>query len=151
MKTIRVYIENSVIGGYFDEEFQEPTRKLFDLFRKGVYKAVISAHTLYELEKGAPDKVKENLKTLDYEENAVTQEMYDLTEQYMADKIVSEQYRDDALHIAVATVLGVDILVSWNFQHIVNYNRIRLFNSVNMREGYNTLEIRTPQEVLGNE
>jgi hypothetical protein len=70
--------------------------------------------------------------------------MYDLTEKYMAENIVSENYRDDALHIAVATVLRVDILVSWNFQHIVNYNRIRLFNSVNMREGYNTLEIRTP-------
>jgi hypothetical protein len=151
MKTIRVYIENSVIGGYFDEEFQEPTRKLFGLFKKGDYKAVISAHTLYELDKGAPANVKENLKTIDYEENAVTQEMYDLTEKYMADKIVSENYRDDALHIAAATVLGVDILVSWNFQHIVNYNRIRLFNSVNMREGYNPLEIRTPQEVLEHE
>ena len=106
MKIPRVYIENSVIGGYFDEEFQKPTRKLFDLFRKGNYKAVISAHTIYELDKGAPDNVKENLKTIDYEENAVTQEMYDLTEKYV---------------------------------------------SVNIREGYNTLEIRTPQEVLGNE
>ena len=66
----------------------------------------------------------------------------------MEEEIVSEQYRSDALHIAIATISGVDVLVSWNFKHIVNLNRIRLFNSVNLKEGYNILEIRTPQEVV---
>jgi hypothetical protein len=51
----------------------------------------------------------------------------------------------------VATVIGVDVLVSWNFKHIVNLDKIKLFNSVNLREGYNILEIRTPREVIGNE
>jgi len=62
-------------------------------------------------------------------------------------QIVSKNYYGDALHIAVATVLKVDVLVSWNFKHIVNLNRIKLFNSVNLREGYGILEIRSPKEV----
>jgi hypothetical protein len=147
-KVLRIYIENSVIGGYFEDIFREPTQKLFDLFRQGFYKAIISTHTIYELEKGAPDKVKENLKTLDYEEHNVSEVMLNLARKYMADKIVSDKYSDDALHIAIATVLNVDVLVSWNFKHIVNLNKIRLFNSVNLREGYGILDIRTPQEVV---
>jgi predicted nucleic acid-binding protein len=151
MKILRIYIENSVIGGYFDDEFKEYTRKLFDEFRNGQHKPVISSHVIAELENGAPEYVKENLKTIDYEEYTVNEEMAQLAEKYMEQKIVSKNYYSDALHIAVATVIGVDVLVSWNFTHIVNLNRIKLFNSVNLREGYNILEIRTPQEVIENE
>jgi hypothetical protein len=103
------------------------------------------------LENGAPEYVKENLKTINYEEYTVNEEMIQMAEKYMDQKIVSENYYSDALHIAVATVIGVDVLVSWNFKHIVNLDKIKLFNSVNLREGYNILEIRTPREVVGNE
>ncbi|GHV84197.1 hypothetical protein AGMMS50212_15370 [Spirochaetia bacterium] len=151
MKQLRVYIENSVIGGYFDCVFMEPTRKLFDVFKNGQYKAVVSSHTYDELNNGAPDRVKENLETIEYEKHDVNEEMLDLTEKYMAENIITEQYASDALHIAIATVLGVDVLVSWNFKHIVNLNKIRLFNAVNLREGYGILDIRTPQEVIENE
>jgi predicted nucleic acid-binding protein len=151
MKILRIYIENSVVGGYFDDEFKEYTQKLFDKFRNGICKPVISSHVIAELENGAPERVKENLKTIDYEEYTVNEEMIKLAEKYMEQKIVSENYYSDALHIAVATVIGVDVLVSWNFKHIVNLDRIKLFNSVNLREGYNILEIRTPREVVGNE
>ena len=151
IKKLRIYIENSVIGGYFDEEFREATYKLFDLFKNGTYKPVISSHVIAELENGAPDHVKENLKTIDYEEYSVNDEMVKLAEKYMEQKIVSENYYGDALHIAIATVIGVDVLVSWNFKHIVNLDRIKLFNSVNLREGYNILEIRSPMEVIENE
>ena len=151
MKVLRIYIENSVIGGYFDEEFKEHTRKLFDEFKNGKYKPIISSHVIAELENGAPEKVKENLKTLDYNELEVNDEMIKLAEKYLEQKIVSEKYYSDALHIAVATVIGVDVLVSWNFKHIVNLDKIKLFNSVNLREGYSILEIRTPREVVENE
>ena len=151
MKLLRIYIENSVIGGYFDEEFQEHTRKLFNDFKNNKYKPVISSHVIAELENGAPENIIENLKTLDYEEIIVNEEMIKLAEKYMEHKIVSSNYYSDALHIAVATVVGVDVLVSWNFKHIVNLNRIKLFNSVNLREGYNILEIRSPREVIENE
>jgi len=151
MKVLRIYIENSVIGGYFDKEFKEYTQKLFCEFKNGKYKPVISSHVIAELENGTPEKVKENLKTLDYNEFDISDEMIKLAEKYIEQKIVSEKYYSDALHIAVATVIGVDVLVSWNFKHIVNLDRIKLFNSVNLREGYNILEIRTPREVVENE
>jgi predicted nucleic acid-binding protein len=151
IKTLRIYIENSVVGGYFDDEFMESTRKLFEEFKNGKYKVVISSHVIAELENGAPDNVKENLKTIEYDEYAINEEILQLTEKYMAEKIVSENYYSDALHIAAATVIGVDVLVSWNFKHIVNLNKIKLFNSVNLREGYSILDIRTPREVTGDE
>jgi hypothetical protein len=151
LKILKVYVENSVVGGYFDDEFKEHTQKLFGQFRNGVYKPVISSHVIAELENGAPERVKENLKTIDYEEYIVNEEMTKLAEKYMEENIVSENYYSDALHIVVATVIGVDVLVSWNFKHIVNLDKIKLFNSVNLKEGYNILEIRTPREVVGNE
>jgi len=151
MKILRVYVENSVVGGYFDDEFEEPTKKLFDEFKKGNYKAVISSHVMAELEKGAPEYIIANLESINYEKYSINDEMIDLAEKYLDEGIVSEKYRGDALHIASATVISVDVLVSWNFKHIVNLNKIRLFNSINFREEYEMLEIRTPQEVLNDD
>jgi phosphopantetheine adenylyltransferase len=150
-KKLRIYIENSVIGGYFDNEFKSHTKKLFEKFSKGEYIAVISSHVIEELENGAPEHVKENLRNIDYEIYNVNEEIIKLSEKYMEQKIVSENYYGDALHIAIATIIDVDVLVSWNFKHIVNLNRIKLFNSVNIQEGYKNLEIRSPREVIENE
>lgn len=57
----------------------------------------------------------------------------------------------DCQHIATATLNYADVLVSWNFKHIVNLPRIRGYNSINLREGHHTLEIRTPKEIFNNE
>jgi hypothetical protein len=151
MKVLRIYIENSVIGGYFDDEFKESTIKLFEEFEKGIFKPVISAHVTTELEEGAPQHVKDNLEKLGYEFYDISQEMKELADKYMDEGIVTQKYYNDALHIAIATVLSVDVLVSWNFKHIVNLNKIKSFNAVNFIEGYHMLEIRTPQEVITNE
>jgi hypothetical protein len=59
--------------------------------------------------------------------------------------------RADALHIALATVARVDVLVSWNFKHIVNLARIHAYNAVNLKRGYPLLEIRTPREIVEDE
>ena len=74
-----------------------------------------------------------------------------LAEQYILSHAISSKYSNDALHIALATISKVDILVSWNFKHIVNYNRIIKYNSVNLVNGYKILEIRSPEEVVGDE
>ena len=87
LNKFRIYIENSVIGGYFDKEFEVPTRKLFDKFRAEEYIAVVSAHTFKELDDGAPEKVKENLKTINYEEHLLNNEMYILTENIWIEKL----------------------------------------------------------------
>ena len=74
-----------------------------------------------------------------------------LAEAYIQEGVVSESNRVDAQHIAVATVYRVDILVSWNFHHIVKWSRIRAFNGVNLKRGYPQLEIRSPREVVYEE
>ena len=74
-----------------------------------------------------------------------------LAEQYILSHAISSKYSNDALHIALATISKVDILVSWNFKHIVNYNRIIKYNSVNLVNGYKILEIRSPEEVVEDE
>lgn len=70
---------------------------------------------------------------------------------YIADAAIGSRMYADALHIALATVARVDVLVSWNFKHIVNLKRIHLYNAVNLKNGYPLLEIRTPREVPGDE
>ncbi len=150
MKIMKVYIDTSVIGGCFDKIFQDWSNRLFKEFISGEKIAIISDIVLKELER-APEEVREKINEIpdDFiEKYSITDEIINLTEKYMKQNIVSSKYRDDALHIATATVLNVDVLVSWNFKHIVNLNRIRQFNSINLFEGYKELEIRTPREVL---
>jgi hypothetical protein len=77
----------------------------------------------------------------------LTEEASDLARRYIQQGVLSETKWVDAQHIAIATVARVDVLVSWNFRHIVNLERIRGYNSVNLKAGYPLLEIRTPQEV----
>ena len=154
MKKSRIYLDSSVIGGVYDKEFQEATRKLFDSIVRHGKIAVISDLTLDELS-GASGTVWENLQKViesiplsQREMVGTTEEMLDLADQYIQAGAVSKTSRRDALHIAIATVSMVDVLVSWNFQHIVNIGRIRGFNAVNMKFGYRLLEIRSPREVV---
>jgi hypothetical protein len=112
MKILRIYLENSVIGEYYDDEFKESTIKLFEEFKSKEYKAVISSHVTTELDDGVPDYIKKNLEQLYYEFHEITNEMKELADKYMAEGIVTEKYYNDALHINIAVVLDVDVLVS---------------------------------------
>jgi hypothetical protein len=80
-----------------------------------------------------------------------TSEAEALAEAYLAAGVLAAKMRADAQHIAMASVARVDVLVSWNFKHIVNLQRIRGYNSVNLRQGYPMIEIRTPREVMSDE
>jgi predicted nucleic acid-binding protein len=146
----RIYIDTSVFGGYFDEEFSEQTIPLFDRIRNEEFKLLYSTLTQEELE-NAPEKVKElvnNLKA-DYTEYlAITDEAVDLATEYISEKVVGQSSYADCLHIAMATINKADFLVSWNFKHIVNIQRISGYNSINIKNGYKQLEIRSPREFV---
>ena len=88
-----------------------------------------------------------------YEENCfehveLTAEAEYLANCYIAEKVVGPTSIDDCQHIAIATINKVDVLASWNFKHIVNLKRIKGYNGVNMKMGYNILEIRNPKELI---
>lgn len=151
----RIYTDTSVIGGCFDKEFEAASLQLIQRFKVGEAIIVISDLTLLELEL-APVKVKEILKEIpdnNKEYVEFREEARELARLYIAEGIVGSSSLVDAQHIAIATFSRVDVLVSWNFKHIVNLQRIHGYNSVNLRHGYPLLEIRTPQEVIdyGNE
>ncbi len=147
---IKVYVDTSVFGGCFDAEFEEWSNKLIEEFKLGLKVLVISDLTLKELEE-APLNVKNLVGEIPEEHKEyviLDDESRELARHYIEEGVVSEGYLVDAQHIAIATVNRVDILVSWNFRHIVNLTKIRLYNSVNLKYGYPLLEIRSPREVL---
>ena len=149
----RVYIDTSVIGGCFDQEFEEWSNKLFNDFISGIRIAVISDITLDELS-DAPQKVQDNFNRIPDESLEILtsdSDSIDLANNYVSEKAVSQRFYEDALHIAIATINQVNVLASWNFKHIVNLDRIRLYNSVNLKSGYSILEIRSPREILNFE
>jgi len=149
----RFYFDTSVFGGMFDTEFEEETTLLFEKVNLGQIICVYSSLTESELIR-APFKVQEffiNLKEDQKEIVEISPEAFTLAKKYIDEKVVGETSFDDCIHIAVATLSKVDILVSWNFKHIVNVYRIRGYNSVNLRLGYSTLEIRSPKEIVGDE
>jgi hypothetical protein len=146
----RVYIDTSVIGGCFDMEFEEWSNRLFDDFKSGKRIAVISDVTLDELS-DAPKRVQDNFKTIPehFIEILVSEsDSRNLADLYLKEGVVSGKYYEDALHIAMSTINQVNVLASWNFKHIVNLDRIRLYNAVNLKNGFSMLEIRTPREIL---
>jgi predicted nucleic acid-binding protein len=123
----RIYIDTSVVGGYFDDEFKEATRKLFDRLTKGEVIFVVS--DLLELELiQAPEHVRELLSNFPvnlFERLQFNQEADKLAKTYIKEKVVSKTSLEDCRHIALATMNKVDVLASWNFKHIVNLDRIK--------------------------
>mgnify|MGYP001589471964 CR=1 FL=1 len=152
MKKLKIYLDTSVIGGSFDDVFKEHSIRLIQHLKNDKFVGIISEITIRELE-NAPDFVKKDFETYKtkLEMIVVTEEIKELAENYIKDKIVAEKYYEDALHIACATVCQVDLLVSWNFKHIVNFSRIVQFNAENLKNGYKPLQIFSPMEVLDDE
>ena len=146
----RFYFDTSVFGGVFDKEFEEMTLQLFEKVKSGVIICVFSDLTESELI-DAPEKVRDYFKHLQkehVERVVVNDEILSLATKYIDEKVVGQTSFDDCVHIATATINKVDILVSWNFKHIVNIYRIRGYNSINIRSNYQSLEIRSPKEII---
>jgi predicted nucleic acid-binding protein len=153
MKVQRVYIDTSVLGGCFDAEFARWSNALLDDFRNGRLKPVISEVIIAETD-DAPPAVRTLLVDLlarAPETLAVTPEVLTLADAYQEHGILTPKFYADGLHIALATIGEVDVLVSWNFRHIVHYDKIRLFTAVNLERGYKALAIYSPREVASDE
>jgi hypothetical protein len=148
---MRLYLDTSIIGGNFDDEFKEWTQPLVQEILSGKFTAVISDITLKEIQ----DAPKEGIKLLDKlilassELIAGSTETENLAKHYIEEGALTLKSLEDANHIALATVYNVSSVVSWNFKHIVNVDRIRLFNSVNLKYGYGLIDIRSPREIIG--
>lgn len=145
----RIYIDASVVGGYFDDEFSADTVPFFERVKNGELIIIVSDLLEAELLR-APVFVKELLLSIpiqQIEKIRLSPEAIELADKYIETKVVGKTSRADCQHIAMATLNKADVLVSWNFKHIVNLDKIRGYNGVNYQSGHNMIEIRTPKEI----
>lgn len=149
MKVLRVYADTSIFGGIYDEEFKEPSRRFFEQVKSGQFVLVTSAVVQDEMV-AAPPPVRhffEEMLGL-AEVTDITASDLELRDAYLQAKIVTPKYSADALHVALATVAGCPLIVSWNFQHIVHFQKIPLYNAINTLQGYQPIAIFSPREVI---
>jgi predicted nucleic acid-binding protein len=149
MHRLRIYVDTSVFGGVFEEQFSFFSRRFFEQVNDGRYSALISTITYDELQK-APNNVRHILEQLpvgSVEEIDINTEVEELAKAYIAAGALAPSMENDALHVAAAVVAKADAILSWNFKHIVNFNRIQKFNGVNVLNGYSQIAIHSPLEL----
>jgi len=153
MEPLRVYLDTSVFGGCFDEQFEEGSKRIFSWVHEGRLKVLVSRVITRELE-CAPERVRAVFDALPDDAIEITEEderSDELVNAYMLAGVVGERWVDDATHVALATIYGADAIISWNFRHIVRLDRIKAYNKVNERNGYQALTILSPIEVINGD
>lgn len=146
---MKFYVDTSVWGGADDKEFSDWTIPFFDQARQGKFTIVLSDVTIGELQK-VPEIIRSLPTTIPpnfLELVSITEEQLNLADKYIQEGVLTAKFHSDAQHIAISSIIKVDSLVSWNFKHMVNFFRIRQYNSINLKFGYATIDIRTPKEV----
>ena len=146
---MKIYADTSVYGGVFDEEFSHDSRQLIDDILSGKFSLVTSA--LVEEEIGsAPDFVRNHFMQFAFfaELAEITPAVLDLRDAYLNAGIVTPKSTDDATHVALATISECELIVSWNFKHIVHFQKIPKYNAVNVLLGYHSINIYSPSEVI---
>lgn len=149
-KPLRVYADTSVFGGCFDDEFKTESVRFFEEVRQGRSIVVVSNVILDELEL-APEAVRGVLADLPPQQVEIvstSRESEAPGNAYLEAAVVGTASNNDAAHIAAATVSNVDLVVSWNFKHIVHFEKIRGYEGVNILRGYRSPRIYSPREVV---
>ncbi len=154
-ETIRIYADTSVFGGVFDVEFEEPSSAFFSAIREARF-VLISSELVRQEIQAAPQHVHELFGDLlpVAEIAEITAEALKLQQAYTDAGILSENHSTDALRVALATISRASLIVSWNFKHIVNFQKIPMYNAVNILHGHREIAIYSPSEVIeyeGNE
>jgi len=150
-----LYLETSVFGFCFDKEPRNAIRReaalaLFQQVRLGVLDAVTSSVTFLELDRAAEPLRSQLMALLEDVQimEANEEEVARLTAVYLNEQVIPRQHLNDARHVAFATIGKADVLVSLNLRHIANDWAERSVGAVNLREGYQVLRVKTPEEVL---
>ena len=150
MRRLRVYADTSVYGGCFDAEFRVESRAFFREVSAGRFVLLIAQITVRELAM-APDRVRSVLQELQpgtMEFLPFSDEVRLLRDAYMEFGVLGPASAGDAEHVAAAAVGEADLLVSWNFKHIVHFDKIAAFQAINVLRGYKPVRIHSPREVI---
>jgi hypothetical protein len=152
MNVPTLYLDASVVGGYFDDEWKVATQEMFRLADLGLYHLVASVVTATEV-MGAPPNVQGHIASTFIDPAQLlelTDEAETLAQSYVVAGVVTPKYLDDASHIAIATIHSLPLVVSWNFKHLANIKREAGFNAVNLLQGYPQIRILTPLQLLND-
>lgn len=151
-RPLRVYADTSVFGGVADPEFEWRSLAFFEEVRAGRFILVIPSLVEKEIDL-APEKAQKLLAEFDKRVERIrsTDEAVHLRRAYVEAGFVRKKSLDDALHVAMASVHHCPLLVSWNFRDIVNFRKIPLYNEVNAANGYGSIAIYSPLEVIEDE
>ena len=153
---MRIYIETTVFNYYIDSnrDGHQDTIQLFDEIRLGKYEAYTSEYVIIELQK-APEPKKSEMRDLIDKYNIKVIPLDDraerLSDLYVINNVIPERFRFDSTHIAVASVHGLDYVISYNFRHINRAKTKLLTARINNAEGFGTVVICTAKEVLDDE
>ncbi len=151
-KIISVYADTSVLGGVSDDEFRDPSKVFVAAVEAGRF-ALLTSELVRQETATAPQAVRQLFEELLplADIAAVTSETLQLQQAYLDAGIVSARFATDALHVALATVSGASMIVSWDFRHIVNFQKIPKYNAVNRLHGHGDIAIYSPLEVIEHE
>jgi predicted nucleic acid-binding protein len=145
-----VYMDTSVFGGCYDKEFKEYSNKLLNEFKRGTLKMMISNLVDDELV-AAREEIRRKPYQVPYIHTILTRtplKAYALAWRYIKEGALESNSHADAVHIATATLQGADVVASWNFKHMVNKEKIPLYNAINTDMGFRTIAIKTPKEII---
>ena len=151
MKPFRIYADTSVFGGCYDDEFALESMRFMRDVRHKKYILLLTDMVIAEL-RDAPRRIADIISSIPpetIERVEIDDEIFALRDVYLEAGIVSKRWTDDATHVAAATVARADALVSWNFKHIVRLDKMKLYNQVNLLNGYGLLTIISPKELAG--
>lgn len=140
-----LYLDTSVIGGYYDAEFMADTRALWRLAGAGRFR-LFASYVVVEEIAAAPERVRKLMHKSFGPGRVLLRSGADeeLARAYLAQNVVPTAYIDDARHVAVCSIARLDYLVSWNFKHLANVRRESGFNAVNILQGYPPVRIVPP-------
>ena len=143
----KIYLDTSIPSAYYDTT--KPLRQLITQkwFEKEAsrYALNISTLTVAEIDETSDERRRQNIKELIKKYKCslieVTDEMLSLSNNYMKCGAIPKSEPEDALHVAIATVSGIEMLASWNFSHIVSINPIRKIQEINIKNKYYPIQI----------
>jgi predicted nucleic acid-binding protein len=156
IRKLRLYLETTMFNYYFDEDRDghEDTVRLFEAVGIGKYEGYTSRYVTYELQMSPEPKQSAMLALIEKYNISVleiSEESDHLSSVYIREGIIPVKYGLDCAHIASASVYNLDCVLSFNFQHINKLKTKEMTALVNLREGYKSIIICTPMEVLDYE
>ena len=142
MHKLSIYVETSVWSHAFAEDapdLRRATLEFLEAARGGRHELFISEVVLEEMYRARPElseRLLAMVAEMRPEELDVDEAVVDLARSYAEGGAIPPAKVEDARHVAVAVVNEIDVLVSWNYQHLVNVNRRELFHHLSVTNGY---------------